>query len=138
MFSISNFLCLRWTQQRNVTISIPCFAGQDVSVVLRITDLSCFRGTQQLAITETMTLLAGQQIALALEFGNFCYLRGVYQRVIALAKPGHAIQEVSLVVNSCNSLCLGRGQLGLIANPDSRFAGQKVPPMLRGRYLLSL
>jgi len=62
MFSISNLLCLRWTQQRNVTITISCFAGQEVSVVLRITDLSRFRGTQQLAITETMTRLAGQQI----------------------------------------------------------------------------
>src|SRR5207244_8274646 len=52
MFSISNLLCLRWTQQRTVTIPISCFADQDVSVVLRITDLSRFRGTQQLRSEE--------------------------------------------------------------------------------------
>ena len=84
-----------------------------------------------------MTYLAGKQIALTLQFGNFIHLREIQQRVIALAKPGHAIQKVLLVVNSGNSLCLGCGQLRLIADPDNRFTGQKVPPMLRGRYLLA-
>src|SRR5205814_9449047 len=97
-----------------------------------------FRGAERLAITETMTRLAGQQIALALEFSNFRCFRGIQQRVVALAEPSHAIQKVSLVVNSCNSVRLGRGQLALMANPDSRFAGQKVPPMPRSRNLLFL
>ena len=58
--------------------------------------------------------------------------------MIALAKPGYAMQKVSLVVNSGNSFCFGYRQQGLIADPDNRFTGQKVPPMLLRRYLLSL
>lgn len=64
-----------------------------------IADLSCFRGAEQLAITESMTRLAGQQIALALKFGSFRRFRGIQQRVVALAEPGHAIQEVSFMIN---------------------------------------